>query len=169
MELLSRAQEAGRAAARWAKNDRMPMTLVYLVASFFFMRLQQGQSDGVASMSMNPLGFLKQKPKVYRTSVYPGLAKGGGDLVIREVNHAMLEELCLQEPVCIKGEDCLGTMDNGTRISHATKERVWGCNWPGQIVHLYGKACIVPHELCHEAGLPASVCESAYHANEYCK
>lgn len=118
---------------------------------------------------MGGCASLQQKPKIYKTSFIPGLAKDGGTLVMHEANRAKIDEVCLTDSVCIEGEDCFGTMDNGTKINYANKDRIMGCNSPGEIWYLYGKACIVPHELCHESGIPAEICEKEYSYSDYCK
>lgn len=97
-------------------------------------------------------------PMVYQSHSYPGMAKGGGVLLVQEVNEAKLFDEC-------DG----GDFDNGDRISATGRERLKGCNWPGNIVYLRGWSCILGHELCHEAGLPLEVCDKEFHTDRFCK
>ncbi len=141
-------------------------TILWTLASLLVYRMEgimEPGSGGLFESRLigNPLGFLKQKPKIYRKDIYPGLAFGGGELTLYEANRTMIDQVCGGS----------GEMDDGTNINHANRENVWGCNLlgEGEIYYLYGKACIIPHELCHEAGLPNEVCDTQYHTDNYCK
>lgn len=110
-----------------------------------------------AALAMTACGTAK----TYRTWNYPGLARGGGTLVVEEVNRARLREFC-------EGGGPVN-FDNGDPINAITRERNTACHQPGHIVYLQGRACVLAHELCHESGLPASVCDKAYHSDQFCK
>ncbi len=98
-------------------------------------------------------------PKTYRAFTYPGLAKGGGTLLVEEVNRIKLYEFCLDDE---------SKFDNGDEINAFNRDRQIACHTPGHIVYLRGYSCVLGHELCHESDLPASVCDKAYHFEKFC-
>jgi hypothetical protein len=97
---------------------------------------------------------------VYQTFIYPGIGKSGAHVQVCEVNRAALFQFCL---------DGGNRYDSGEKITGRNMDRLLGCHAPGQIYYLRGYSCVLGHELCHEAGLPLEVCDSAYHTEKFCK